>query len=286
MGLSFAIGSEFYINLSETGFFDNIYVELDFIFSNFSPTNVFYGLKNIFNIVINVFETVDSNLIIIGIISLAVFVVLYGILSHMSNLASLDCINSMMSSKTKISFFKSLVAKSFKSIKFLVIKFIIALPFLALAFAVLYFGFNYIDLINIGIVRLFVPFLMLILLSLIFGLYYTLITGFGASIIINDKGVIKGFFLGFKATSKKFLRVFSNAFIIAMLVLIFNLVAALFSFGFGLILSLPITFVFLRLFNVVSFYETMGMRYYVGEEIRSPIKLEEQDRISKLKYIV
>lgn len=285
-GISFAIGSQFYIALGEQGFFGQITDEIFVAFANFGPLQIFTCLSNIFYLVLNIFTGLTNTQIVVGIISLSVLFVLFYLLGSLSNLASLDCINSNMSSKTKISFFKSLVAKIGKSFPFALLRFLIILPFLAMMFAVLYFGFYFYNIVTIDALKLIVPFAMFLLISLILALYLTLITGFGSSIIVNNKGTIKGLKLGLIATSKKGLRVFSNALFISMILILFNLFLGMLTFLGGLIITLPISYLVLRLFNMVSFYETMGMRYYIGEEIRSPKKLEEQDKLKNLKYII
>lgn len=285
-GISFAIGSQFYIALGNQGFYSSVISELTAVFTNFGPLQVFTCLNNCFYLVLNMFAGLTATQTTLGIISLSVLFVLFYVLGSFSNLASLDCINANMSSKTKISFFKSLIAKIGKSVPFALIRFVVLLPFVALTFAVLYFGFEFYNTISVDALKMLIPFVMFILISVVMGIYLTIITGFGASIIINNKGTIKGFKLGLVATNKKGLRVFSNALFISIILIIFNLCVGLFTFFGGLVITLPISYVVLRLFNSVTFYETMGMRYYISEEIRSPIRLEEQDKIKDLKFVI
>lgn len=285
-GISFAIGSQFYIALGTQGFYSSLTSELNIVFTNFAPLQVFTCLGNCFYLVLNMFAGLTATQTTLGIISLSVFFVLFYLLGSFSNLASLDCINANMSSKTKISFFKSLIAKIGKSVPFALLRFVVLLPFVALGFVVLYFGFEFFNSITVEALKMLIPFIMFLLISIIMGLYLTIITGFGASIIINNKGIVKGFKLGLISTNKKGLRVFSNALFVSIILIIFNLCVGLFTFFGGLIITLPISYLILRLFNLVCFYETMGMRYYIGEEIRSPIRLEEQDKIKDLKFII
>lgn len=285
-GISFAIGSQFYIALGEQGFYSQVTNEIYLAFTNFGPLQIFTCLCNIFNLVLNIFVDLTTTQVTLGIVALCVFFVLYYLLGSLSNLASLDCINANMSSKTKISFFKSLVAKIGKSIPFALLRFVLMLPFLALSLTTLYFGFKFYSVATSEALKLTIPFIMFFIIALISSLYLTLITGFGASIIINNKGTAKGFRLGLIATGKKGLRVFSNALFISIILIIFNIFVGIFTFLGGLLISLPISYIILRLFNAVCFYETMGMRYYIGEEIRSPSRLEEQDKFKDLKYIV
>lgn len=285
-GISFAIGSQFYIALGNQGFFSQIVNEIYVAFANFGPLQLFTCLSNIFYLLLNIFVGLTNSQIVIGIVSLSVFAILFYLLGSLSNLACLDCINANMSSKTKISFFKSLVGKIGKSLPFALLRFVILIPFLAGIFAILYFGFTFYNNLTIDVIKLLVPFIMFFLIALMLGLYLTLITGFGSSIIINNKGTIKGFKLGLIATSKKGLRVYSNALFISIILILFNLFVGVLTFFGGLIITLPISYLILRLFNMVSFFETMGMRYYIGEEIRSPTRLEEQDKLKNLKYII
>ena len=73
---------------------------------------------------------------------------------------------------------------------------------------------------------------------------------------------------------------------IVLILTISNLIVSVFSFFAGIIFTIPISYVIICLFKIVAFYESNGMRYYVGDSIRTPLKKGEQDKIEKLKYIV
>ena len=127
---------------------------------------------------------------------------------------------------------------------------------------------------------------MFLSITLISGLYLSLIAGFSPSIIVNDNGVFKSLKTGLKTVSKKYFRLLSSSIMLVFVLLVLNIFVVVYSFFAGLIITIPITIVILDLFKTISYYECNGMRYYVGDEIRSPLRKEELDKMNKLKYII
>jgi len=285
LGLAGTIGVPFLMHLTEVGFFKNVVDQILLMFENINLGNVFIGFKNIFLITLDLFKNLDINLLFNAVLSIIVFILTYGIIGSFSELSVIDCLNGNLSSKTKLSFFKSLISKMFKSILMVLIKFIISIPYLISIFLILYFGFTSFDAFG-DIAKMLIPTLMFLAFVIFTGIHLTLITGFAPSIIVNDEGVFKGLFIGFKAIKKKFFKVLSTSIMIVLILTILNLICAVFSFFAGIIFTLPISYVVICLYKIVAFYESNGMRYYVGDTIRTPLKKGEQDKIKKLKYIV
>jgi len=285
LALAGTIGMPFLMYLGDTGFFAYVVEQLVLMFQNINLGNVFIGVKNIFITIINLFSTLDTNLLINAILSIAIFVLVYGLIGNFTELASIDCLNGNLSSKTRLSFFKSTVSKMFKSLLMTIIKFVISLLYLIAVFVVFYYGFTLFDTAS-DITKILIPAGMFLSFVLFTGIHLTLITGFAPSIIVNDEGVFNGLIIGFKAIKKKFFKVLSTSIMIVLILTILNLIVAVFSFFAGIIFTLPISYVVICLFKIVAFYESNGMRYYVGDTIRTPLKKGEQDKINKLKYIV
>lgn len=285
LGVAGTIGAPVIMHLADIDFFGFLVSSISNLFENINLGNIFITFKDIFIKIIEIFSSLDKTLLINAIISISVFVLIYGLIGDLCELSVLDCLNSKMSSKTKLSFFKSLVAKIFKSLGKTIIKFLLSIPYLIIIGLTLYFGFTYYDILN-GIAKILIPIGMFLIITIVSGFHLSLFAGFSPSIIINDEGLIKDLNTGFRTISKKYLRLLSTSLMIVFILIVCNLMIAVFSFFAGLIFTLPISYVIIRLFSIIAYYECNGMRYYVGDNIRTPLKKEEQDKMNKMKYII
>ena len=69
---------------------------------------------------------------------------------------------------------------------------------------------------------------------------------------------------GFKQTGKGFASVFSNFLVITLLILAINVAAITFTFGAGLLLTAPASIVMLISFEFVTYYDSNGLKYFIG----------------------
>lgn len=76
----------------------------------------------------------------------------------------------------------------------------------------------------------------------------------------NRKAIVNNFTQG----SNGFASVFSNMFVLTLLILAINVMAVAFTFGAGLLLTVPASFVMLISFEFVTYYDTNGLKYFIG----------------------
>ncbi len=285
LGIGGTIGMPLITHLLSIDFFGFIGDKLVFMFESFNISNIFIGFKDIFLKIIEILINLDPSIVVSSALAITVFILILVLFGSLDELACIDVINANLTSKTKLSFFKSLVGKTFKSMLKSVIKFIVSLPYYACLGLILYYGFTLFDGVS-GIVKVLIPMLMFLSITLISGLYLSLIAGFSPSIIINDNGVFKSLKTGLKTVSKKYFRLLSSSIMLVFVLLVLNIFIVVYSFFAGLIITIPISIVVLDLFKTISYYECNGMRYYVGDEIRSPLRKEELDKMNKLRYII
>ena len=85
------------------------------------------------------------------------------------------------------------------------------------------------------------------------------------------------------AVLRRGLRVFSTAFVIYILTLLLAMAIGLYS----LVIILPILFPFIYIFDMVMFFSSQGMRFYVDSDtILTPKRLEEVDTIDNTKFLL
>lgn len=285
LGIAGTIGASFLLYLKDINFGGFLVNEITIMFENINLGNVFIAFKNITLETVDMFMGLNSTIFWNAIIAIISFFVFYGLIASLSELAVIDSINANMSSKTKISYFKSLVAKSLKSIGMTIVKFVLSLPYIFCLLLIFYFGFRYYD-ISGQILKVVIPAGMFLLLVILSGFHLVILSAFSPSIIVNGKGIFASLKTNFTSISKKFFRLLSNGLMLVFILTIGNILIAIFSFFAGLIITLPITYLLINLFRIISFYECNGMRYYVGDNIRTPLRKCETDKMNKLKHII
>ncbi len=279
------VGMPFLIHLKDISFIDVVSLKLVALMESLNIGNVFLTIKDIFLYILDIIGNVNLDLLMNFITSFSIFVLIFGLIGSLDELAVIECLNANLTSKTRLSFFKCMIAKTFKSFLKSIIKFVVGLFYVAVICATIYFGFTMFDKAS-DLEKVLIPTIMFLIMLIASSIHLSLIAGFTPSIIVQDEGVLKSLKTGFNTIRKKYLKVLSSSFMLVFILLFGNILISVYSFFAGLIITLPITFVILALFKTIAYYECSGMRYYVIDQIRSPRKKEEMDRINKLKYII
>lgn len=111
--------------------------------------------------------------------------------------------------------------------------------------------------------RLLAPFAVTIVLLILLGLRYTFICMWAPDIAVRDRGIFASFAFSCKRAAKHFGSVFSSYLCAWTVIIAFNFLLGVFTFGAGLILTVPLSVLFLRLLNMTVYYGKNGKRYYV-----------------------
>lgn len=162
---------------------------------------------------------------------------------------------------------------------------------------VVQFVFNVFNIFLFGLmIKLFTlgNFLFVLLDVLLFAgllislaLKYTLFSCWMPGIAVLNSLCFKALHKNFKIVFKKFFNIFSNCLALVLSAVVFNFLFCAYTFGVGLLFSLPLTAVLFVCFQMVSYFNCQGMRYYVYPDVFvSPKKFEEQDKIKKIKNLI
>ena len=210
-----------------------------------------------------------------------IFVLLFPFLWKLSDLAVGETLYGYMASLTKYSFVGSMIRLLGKSCIYSLLTLAIMLPINALIIAGLY---GTLSLVSFGgFTAIMVPFLIFIYLSAFAGLKIAFFSGWMPAIIVFNCNAVKGLKLGFKAVFRRFFKVLSTSVIIVAVILAINMLFGSFSF----IITIPVGSMILLVFQMVMFFGSQGMRYYVDlDTILSPKKLEETDKLKKVKDLI
>jgi len=256
------------------GIFETIYT---------APKDVVNAVSDTFLHLTNVI-TKNFSKIWLSLLSTTVIIqVLYQLLKNISfyNISSL--MHYQMTSFVQVGYSRNLVSTLAQSVRFAFSKLIFSIPFSFLKLAIVYTYFKLAST-PIGIfIGLFIVSLALILLSAI---ELTIFTGHIGHMLEQGGNVsaFKAFFKGTKTVLKKFFRVYSNAIIVVLTIIMINLFLGIFTLGAGLLITLPATMLFIAIFELCAYFGVKGERYYLSSTIiATPLKDAENENVNNIK---
>ena len=127
------------------------------------------------------------------------------------------------------------------------------------------------------------PFAFVIVPSLLIAFKETFNVGWAPAKVVYNHNIVSSYYIGMRAGLRRGARVFSTAFIIYLLAIVLSIVLGL----YAIIIILPILSPTVYIFEMVVFFSSQGMRFYVDNDtILSPKRLEENDKIEDAKYIL
>lgn len=115
--------------------------------------------------------------------------------------------------------------------------------------------------------RLFVPFIACIVLVAYFTFTHCVTACWGASIATDGRSIFGSLRMSFRFFFSEPGRIYGTYVIVAFLLLGINFFIARYTFGAGIIISLPVSIVFVYVFDMTYYYTKRGYRYYVSNEI-------------------
>mgnify|MGYP001623609196 CR=1 FL=1 len=258
----------------------------------------FGSLLTNFNVSVNPFQLlVNMNEVVVEFLDLFVefwqvnpgaafyicFVLLY-VFPFLIGLADLPVGQTLfgyMSSLTKYSFVGSYMRYFARSARYSLFKSLIMLPVNLLIVVAIVFTLR-LNSVG-GILIYFMPFILVAVLVALVALKKTFFAGWMPAIVVYDYNMFKGFRKGFKAVVRRFFKVFSTAICIMLLAVAFNYLFGTFAFP----IIIPVFVAMFYVFEMVMFYGSQGMRYYVDlDTILSPKRLEENDSFREVKDLI
>lgn len=221
-----------------------------------------------------------SNVWVAVYVSFIVFYV-FPVLLGLADLAVGQTLFGYMSSLTRYPFLGSYVRMLGRSFRFQLFKNLVYLPFNVLIFAV-FMATLKLTAVS-GLMVYFLPVVIILPLLLLITLKRTLFSGWMPAIVVYNSNMFVAFGKGIKAVFKRFFVVFSTALI--MTIIIFALG---YLFGtYALLVIIPLAIMLFYIFEMVMFYSSQGMRFYVDiDTIVKPRLLEESDSFKKVKNLI
>ena len=286
LGVCYYVAEPIIIKLSDAQVFNNL---LDMLNNLFYQTegviaSTIAALKNIWETTVQVI-TANTQLMFNYIFLIVWLAFIFPFTLDLAQLALGEVFYGFMTSQVRYGFTGRYIKNIGKSAVYSLSKYLVQ------------FIFNLFNLaLFVLIVKLFTlgNFLYVLLDVLLFAgliisvsLKYTLFSCWMPGIAVLNSLSFKALHKNFKIVFKKFFNIFSNCLVLVLSAFVFNFLFIAYTFGVGLVFSFPLTAVLFVCFQMVSYFNCQGMRYYVYPEVFvSPKKFEEQDKIKKIKDII
>lgn len=255
------------------------------LFAEFAGAGLFYGknvavtFANVASVlVVGLTKLFTNNLGIAIYLTLVIFLV-KPFLMNIGRFVVNEQMYGYMSSHAKHGFCSTFIRTLAKSSQYAILRLLFTLPFNGAVAVMFYF------MLSAGghAFSIAMPFVFLMIATFVLSIKQILIMGWAPALVVSGENVFKSFGIGLKATLRGFSRtlVFSNA-------LYFTMILLAFGFGvFSLLVIVPLFGTITSIFEMLNYFSCQGMRYYVDRDtVLSSKKLEEQDTISKAKFLL
>ncbi len=188
---------------------------------------------------------------------------LYRFIMGLSELPLVSIIEGVMTDNAKYGFAGRYVSMLGKSSVFSLVKMLFMTVYDAFMYFIFYGAIKAFNNVSIFLV----PFGGMVVLVALLSFRYTLISGWTAYMIIEKKGIFSAFASSIRFAFKNFGSLFSTWVISWFLFIAINMLVAIFTFGAGLLVSIPACVYLVSLLNMTQYYGKNHRNYYVDGAI-------------------
>lgn len=214
-----------------------------------------------------------------GIYFCLIVFLLLPILINIGKVVTCELLYGFMSACQKSSWTGTFLKTLKTSLAYSSIKALYSIPFNALIVG----GMWALTRIEVGFFAYILPYVFVLLSALLMAFKSLFNAGWAPAKVVYNHNIFKSYRIGARAVFRRGARIFSTAFIIYLLALVLSMVLGL----YALIIILPIISPLVHIFEMVAFFSSQGMRFYVDNDtILSPKRLEEVDKIEDAKYLI
>lgn len=269
--------------LTEANVFGDFWALANSMFYN--PSNIAYTIDDVINTFLSVISSNSSqflvNYILFGFVIVFVAPFIYGL----GSLPAGDVLYGFMTSQVRYTFTGSFIRNLGKSCLYCLTKMLFLLPLNLIIIAVAYGVLKLATMGSIGYV--FLAILVFAIFMMLVAIKVSLFNCWMPAMAVLNVGPFKALKISFKSVLRKFGSIYSTAILFVLLSVGVSFALGIFTFLIALVVILPlITFTFI-VFQMVAYFTSQGMRFYVYPDMFiSPKKFEERDTIKKIKFIV
>ena len=246
------------------------------VFGGSMGQSLFFLLNNTSYLVLAIFTQNLS----MAIFAFAVVLIILPFLINIGKYTFNEMMYSYMTSKAKVGFFSALIRSLKRSVVFSLCKTLYNLCFVAIVLFSLY-GLSLIS--DANFIVYFLPIVTYVVLVVLYTINQLTVLGWASAMIVFDCNVFSAYRKGVKAVKRHTLTTFATTSLYFALFWAIMIVFGAYCF----VALVPIMSALLCIFDMVVFFTSQGMRFYINEtQILTPKKLEEVDNIHKSASIL
>ncbi len=272
-----AIFNQYYIEAGKVAYIE-AGIDKSFETGTLYGSSMATALTTAVDFVIVFFEQIFLN-IWLGLFFCIIVFYLFPLLLNIGKIVICEMMYGYMSSCQKQSFTGTFLKTLRTSLVYSSIKVLYAITFNALIVLSMW-GLTR---VNNEIFDYIMPFVFVIVPAILMAFKETFNAGWAPARVVYNHNIVKSYSIGMRAVLRRGAKIFSTAFIIYLLAIVLSIVLGLYS----IIIILPILSPLVHIFEMVAFFSSQGMRFYVDNDtILSPKKLEEIDKIEDAKFLL
>lgn len=272
--------------LREAGFIADVLEVYAGFLTSLNLTNLLLSVKEL-GIELVAILTANISTIWFNFVIVALVICFFtAILHNLSILPMCNSLNYYMGSINNYGFFSSFQDTFGKSLKITLIQYLVALPINLLIASVFIFSFR---LFNASwwVISFLAPFLIMFILILMLSLKSTLFISWIPTMVTMNYSVWRSLGVALKTSFKRYWKTLSICVGLVLTLIPLNLFLGLFTFGVGLLVSIPTSFLLYCTIGMVTTFEGLGMRYYVDVyNVVTPFKKEKSDKLDDMRFLV
>lgn len=245
----------------------------------FIGSSIAKALTGIANFVIIFFKALFAMNVWKGVYFCVILFYFMPVLFNVGKYVTCEMMYGYMSSCRKQSFTATFLKTLGSSIVYALFKVFYTLPFNALIVLSMW-GLTRVD--N-PIFDYIMPFAFVIIPSLLMAFKAIFNAGWASAKVVYNHNIFSSFTIGIRAVFRHVVEVFATTFILYLGAIVTSMILG----AYSIIIILPLMSPIVYIFEMVMFFSSQGMRFYVDTDmIISPKRLEEVDKIDDAKYLL
>ncbi len=270
LGLTFLL--PVYRALKQAGISDMFNKFILSIFDGESLTHLVHDGGEIVDAMRVIFKTDVKTFVNSLLFVLLVATIAYRFIIGLYELPLVSVIMGTMTDNARYGYAGKYLAYLGKSAKFSLVKMLVMIVFDIIMYGIIFILTNL--SVNVGI--FFAPFMFALTTLVFYAFRYSLIAAWSPAIVVDGKPIFRSLGHSVKYAFKHFGKIFSMYTVVWVMIFVFNMVIGVFTFLAGLLITIPMSMYFINILNMTFYYARHDKKYYVNNEVYTPVKLMKE----------
>ena len=237
-------------------------------------------LINCLTIIINNFQ----NIWYWAILYVVLFMLVPSVIFDFYLMSTCNVLHFYMGSCVNFAFTASIFMNFKKNFRYQLASVITLFPLKILTYAIVVNSFVLLKFS--GILGFFAPFIIVSIFVLLTAFRISIFSGWVPYIVIKNTGVMSGLCNGIRYIRKRLAKIFASSIGLVLTIIVISILG-MFTYGVSLIITIPASFLFIATFNMVAYYTSSGLRFYVdNNNVYAPKKSEMVESYKIYKNII